>query len=66
MISVWSVVGYLLRKQKYTLMYLFLKKMLGPSWVHPCYSRPALHTRLLTWMKSQRSKDYFFDSWEQI
>ena len=66
MISVFNVVVYLLKKQKYTLMYLFLKKMLGPSWVHPCYSRPPLHTRLLTWVKTRGSKDYFFDAWEQV
>jgi hypothetical protein len=63
MISLTNVVIYLIKNQKYTLLYLFAKKILGPRWVHPYYNRPSLTTRLMTWIQS-RNKDYFFDTWE--
>lgn len=63
MISLTGVVMYLIKKQKYTILYFFIKKVLGPRWVHPYYNKPPLPTRLLTWVKWGHH-DYFFDPWE--
>jgi hypothetical protein len=62
MISVYGVFWYLVRKQKYTVLYYFLKKMLGPRLLHPCYSRPSFYSRLLKYVTS-RDVDYFYDPW---
>jgi hypothetical protein len=65
MLSIYGVIMYLIRKQKYTILYYFLRKVLGPRLLHPCYSRPALHTRLVEWYKN-RGRDYFLESWELV
>jgi len=72
MVSVYGVFLYLLRKQKYTVLYLLMRKLLGPQLLHPCYSRPPLQKRLLfsaqrlwAWYGYQR-RDYFLEAWELV
>jgi hypothetical protein len=62
MISLYRVFWYLLRKQKYTVLYFLMKKLLGPKLLHPCYSRPSLYNRLIKYVIS-RDVDYFYDPW---
>lgn len=65
MISLMNIVWYLVRKQKYTLLYFFMRKVLGPRLLHPCYSRPSLYNRLLLYVKT-RGVDYFHDPWTLV
>lgn len=64
MISLYYVFWYLVKKQRYTVLYFLLKKLVGPKLLHPCYKRPSLYTRMMTWPGWQ--KDYFLDAWEVV
>lgn len=62
MISLYGVIWYLVRKQKYTVLYFLLKKLMGPQLIHPCYSRPSFYKRLVNYVTSTQT-DYFYDPW---
>lgn len=62
MILLSRVIWYLLRKQKYTILYFVMKKFLGPQLLHPCYSRPSFYRRLLSHL-TEKKADYFHDPW---
>lgn len=62
MISLMKIFWYLVRKQRYTILYFFMKKVLGPRLLHPCYSKPPLYNRLLTFVTTTGT-DYFYDPW---
>jgi hypothetical protein len=65
MISLYGVFWYLVRKQKYTVLYYLLKKLLGPRLLHPCYNKPSLYNRLITFVSSTGT-DYFYDPWTLV
>jgi hypothetical protein len=64
MISLYYVFCYLVRKQKYTVLYFLLKKLLGPKLLHTSYKRPSLYSRMMTW--TGWKKDYFLEAWEVV
>lgn len=72
MVSLYGVFFYLLRKQKYTILYLLLRKLVGPQLLHPCYSRPSLPRRLFFLAQKQwawygfQKRDYFLEAWELV
>ena len=61
MISLGNVCMFLIRKQKYTVLYLLLRKMFGPSVLN---SRYPLLTRCAEHLKLWWKPDYFYDPWE--
>jgi len=63
LLSLTKLCMFLIRKNRYTLLYLVMRKVVGPRLLHsPYYCALPFQA----WWRRLSEPDYFYDSWEVV